>query len=115
MSEEDVKEIHRHLKVISEWQINHEIADTDRSEKIPLIIKDVVETQINGNLRDIKKHLEKQDTKLDEMEVKIDALKVETAPIIESKNTIISLRKFLLWVATPITIIWAALKYIFGR
>ncbi len=57
---------------------------------------------------DIKEHLERQDGKL-------DALMVETAPIIESKNTLVGLRKFLLWVAAPAGIVWAVWNYLIDK
>ena len=115
MSEEQIKEISEHLGAISQWQISHEIADKKRHNDFPEMIKEAVEVQINGNLREITSHLIAQDVKLTDMSEKLDNLKIETAPIVESKNFLVSFRKFLLWVATPFAIIWAIWEYIISK
>jgi len=71
-----------------------------------------VEKYVNGHLRDVKNHLERQDEKLLEMDNKIDALKVETAPIIESKHVFVGVRNFLVWIAAPIAIMYAVYEFI---
>jgi hypothetical protein len=88
-------------------------------EEVKIIIDSIkeavgyqVELQINGNLRDIKKHLGEQDEKLEKMKVKIDSLKVETAPLIESRHVFVGLRNFLVWIATPIAIMYAIYEFL---
>ena len=88
-------------------------------EEVKLIIDSVkdavgyqVEVQINGNLRDIKRHLGEQDERLKNMEEKLDALKAETAPIIESKQVFVGARNFLVWIAAPIAIMYAVYEFI---
>jgi len=88
-------------------------------EEVKIIIDSIkeavgyqVELQINGNLRDIKKHLSEQDGKLEKMKVKIDSLKVETAPLIESRHVFVGLRNFLVWIATPIAIMYAIYEFL---
>ena len=71
-----------------------------------------VEKYVNGHLREMKTHLTAQDVKLTEMSLKIDNLKVETAPIIESKNVFVGFRNFLVWIATPVAIIYALLEFL---
>lgn len=71
-----------------------------------------VEITVNGNIRDIKVHLEKQDVKMEEMDNKIDKLKKETAPIIESKRVFVGMRNFIVWIATPIVILYAVLDFL---
>jgi len=71
-----------------------------------------VEKYVNGHLRDMKTHLERQDEKMEIMDNKIDALKIETAPIIESKQVFVGARNFLVWIAAPIAIMYAVYEFI---
>ena len=96
------------LDGLRKWQTDHEIADERRHKELPEMVKQAVEIQINGHLREIKCHLNDQD-------IKLDNLKVETAPIIESKNTIISIRKFLLYFAAPMGIAYAVWQYLIDK
>jgi hypothetical protein len=89
-------------------------------------IKEAVKTQIketvNGKIDDIKIHLVKQDSKLEEMGIKQEGqdkkLEIigekldELAPIIETKRAFNSIRKFVVWIATPATLFWGAYKFL---
>ena len=95
-------------------------------DKILKTIEDTIRVVVNGKIdklheefikhkqeedawqHEIKEHLTRQDDKL-------DALKTETAPIVESKNTLMAIRKFLLWVAAPFGILWAIWEYIISK
>ena len=76
--------------------------------KITEAVRDQVKITVNGKIEDVKKHLLEQDEKLEEMSKKID----ELAPFVESKNVLVGLRKFVVWVATPATVIWGAWKFL---
>ena len=71
------------------------------------VVKDAVEKQLNGHLRDIKDHLKDQDVKLEEMNVKIEAL----APVAETISVFGSIRKLLLWGTAPVIAIWGTIKF----
>ena len=66
-----------------------------------------IEKYVNGHLRDIKSHLERQDVKLEIMEGKIEAL----APVSEWVTAANVVRRALLWFAAPIAILWGIVKF----
>jgi len=68
----------------------------------------IIDKKINGNLREIKSHLEKQDVKLDSLETKVDALK----PLQQGLTVVNLLRSFLLWATPAAAVLWGVLKYL---
>jgi hypothetical protein len=75
-------------------------------------VNKAIEKYVNGHLREMKSHLERQDEKMEIMDNKIDALKVETAPIIESKRALVALRNFIVWIAAPIAILCSVYQFL---
>lgn len=73
-------------------------------------VKEGIETQLNGHLRDIKAHLAQQDSKIESMDKKID----ELAPVRDGVTFAKTLTRFLKWVAPTIAILWGAFKWLKG-
>ena len=74
-------------------------------------VRDEVKLTVNGKIDQIKKHLERQDIKLEKMDRKIDDLTEKTLPVVESITLFKILKKFVIWVA-PLGLIVTWLKWI---
>jgi len=83
------------------------------------IISQNIKVTVNGKIDRLHKEMTESNNTQNETLLKlnqnIDALRVEVAPLIESKNTLYSLRKFLVWIAAPVAIIWSVCEYLTRR
>lgn len=59
----------------------------------------------------IKEHLNKQDAEIEKINEKLDKVTTETAPLVEGKNTVSSLLKFILW-SVPFGIGYSFFKWL---
>jgi hypothetical protein len=91
-------------------------------QEIRAAVRDQVVVTVNGGVDGIRKHLEEQDKILCDIkeeqrrvkeelaEVKKELAKVK--PIVEAKDTIISIRKAVLWLAPAGAILWGWIKFL---
>ena len=59
----------------------------------------------------IKEHLNSQDAEIKKINEKLDKVTTETAPLVEGKNTVSSLLKFILW-SVPLGIGYSFFKWL---
>jgi ABC-type transport system involved in cytochrome bd biosynthesis fused ATPase/permease subunit len=80
----------------------------DITNKVTSAVKEQVIITVNGKIDEVKKHLHDQDLHLDRIDKKLDQLKPVSQFIVITRI----LRKFLIWVATPVGIIGAIIKWL---
>ncbi len=81
-------------------------------KKIDSGLQTGIEKYVNGHLRDIKQHLGEQDVKLDGLDKKIDALKVETEPAVATVSWMMQAGKVVLWISAFIASVGGAILII---
>jgi magnesium-transporting ATPase (P-type) len=84
-------------------------------EKIREAVREEIRVTVNGKIDGIKAHLIKQDERADVMERKMDVMgeKIDDLkPLSEFQKGINSLRKFILWIAAPASIIYGLYQWV---
>lgn len=94
----------------------------DFTEKHSEVVEATMNRKFNGKMEDmLKRHdefrRENQDMyvalkqTVDSVDMKVNKLSTDTAPLVEGKNTVSSLFKFVLWSA-PLALIYGAIKWL---
>lgn len=98
-----------------------EAIDKAHIEQVEIIQKTIQE-KVNGKIDKLQAHMNEQDVKLDETNMKLEAIskeqvrvKNDTDPLINIRTVAISLGKFIMWIGGIILILSALYKVIWYK